>query len=264
MTAAEELLRKLGITDPTEIDLEAIAWTVGAQIRYRPLDGCEARIVGCADRAIITINSRSTSRRRRFSIGHELGHWEHHRNRILVCRSDDIGNSHSATSAAERIADRYAADLLMPGYLFDPVARAKKRFDFQTIRAIADQFDTSLPATAIRLIERRHCIGILLCHGPGGRKWFTRSPLIPERWFPQEQLDPQSFAFDVLFGHEDDDRLPRKIGADAWFDRREADRFEISEQTLRTSEDEILTLLLADDEGMLDETEAGTGRYPRR
>ena len=264
MAAAEELVRKLGITDPAEIDLEAIAWTVGARIRYRALDGCEARIIGCADKAIITVNSRSSLRRKRFSIGHELGHWEHHRNRILVCRSDEIGNSNAAISAVERIADRYAADLLMPGYLFDPIARAKRRFDFQTVRAISDQFDTSLSATAIRLIERRHCIGMLICHGPAGRKWFSRSPLVPDRWFPQEQLDPQSFAFDVLFGHEGDDWMPRKIGADAWFDRREADRFEISEQTIRTSDEEILTLLLMDDDGMLDETEGDATRYPRR
>jgi Zn-dependent peptidase ImmA (M78 family) len=72
LTAAEQVLADLGITDPSEIDLEAIAWTLGARVRYRPLESCEARIVGNGDRAIITVNNRSHPRRQRFSIAHEL------------------------------------------------------------------------------------------------------------------------------------------------------------------------------------------------
>ena len=91
LSPAERLLKDLGVNDPKEIDLEAVAWTLGARVKYRPLDRCEACITGDMERAIITVNSRSPRRRRRFSIGHELGHWQHHRGRILVCRSDDIG-----------------------------------------------------------------------------------------------------------------------------------------------------------------------------
>ena len=55
-----------------------------------------------------------------------------------------------------------------------------------------------------------------------------------------------------MFGREAEDRFPRKIGADAWFDRRDAERFEVYEQTIRTGgEDEIITLVRIDDEAML-------------
>jgi hypothetical protein len=60
---AERLLQELGITEPKEIDLEAIAYHVGAHVRRQPLDGCEARIIGCGDRAIITVKARSSHRR---------------------------------------------------------------------------------------------------------------------------------------------------------------------------------------------------------
>lgn len=103
---AELLLQELGITEPREIDLEAIAWTQGVHVRYRPLDGCEARIIGCGDRAIITVNDRSSARRQRFSIGHELGHWKWHRGRILVCRADEI---EEATRAGLRLSGRPTA-----------------------------------------------------------------------------------------------------------------------------------------------------------
>lgn len=45
LTPAERLLQELGITEPSEIDLDAIAFHAGARVRYRPLDGCEARIM---------------------------------------------------------------------------------------------------------------------------------------------------------------------------------------------------------------------------
>ena len=71
LSPPERVLQQLGVTEPDDIDLEAIAWTLGAEVRYRQLDGCEARIIGCGDRAIITVNERSSPRRRRFSVGHE-------------------------------------------------------------------------------------------------------------------------------------------------------------------------------------------------
>lgn len=259
-TAAERLLQELGVTEPSEIDLEAIAWTLGARVRYRPLDGCEARITGNGDRAIITVNDRSSPRRCRFSLAHELGHWHYHRGRLLVCHANEIGAAAQHASSFEKVADTYAADLLMPRYLFDPIARAHRKLTFQTVAAIVDAFDVSRPAAAIRLIEARHSPALLVCHGPNGRKWFARSPDVPSRWFPRSDLDPESFAFGVLFGRQPDDRMPHKIGADAWFERLEAERYELQEQTIRTADDETLTLVLITDAEMLEEWEPSARR----
>ncbi|WP_244561163.1 hypothetical protein [Bradyrhizobium canariense] len=44
MTPAERLLVGLGIAEPKDIDLDAIAWTQGAVVNYRPIDNCEATI----------------------------------------------------------------------------------------------------------------------------------------------------------------------------------------------------------------------------
>lgn len=251
--AAQSVLQELGVTEPSEIDIDAIAWSLGARVKYRPLDGCEARIAGNGDRAIITVDSRSSLRRRRFSAAHELGHWKYDRGRILVCRADEIGRAGQNYPTRERVADSYAAQLLMPTYIFDPIARSYPKATFQTVTAIADLFDTSMTATAIRLVEGRHFPAVLVCHGPKGRKWFTRSPEIPDRWFPQDTLDPESFAFGILFGKQPSDAIPRKIPADAWFDRPEAQRYEVQEQTIRTADDEILTLVLFRDPKMLEE-----------
>jgi hypothetical protein len=251
LTPAERLLQELGITEPGEIDLEAIAFHLGARVRYRKLEGCEARIIGCNNTAIITIGKDCFDRRKRFSLAHEIGHWTRHKGQTLVCRVEE--SLPQGRMSPERVANNYAADLLMPRYLFNSAARSFAKLNFKTVTDLADIFQTSRPATAIRLVENGHSPAFLVCHGSKGRKWFVRGPDVPSRWFPKDDLDSDSFAFGVLFGRVTDDTMPRKIGADAWFDRRDADRYIVHEQTMRSAADEILTLVLLSEPRMLEE-----------
>lgn len=57
----------------------------------------------------------------------------------------------------------------------------------------------------------------------------------------------------MLFSNQHEDAFSRKIQADAWFERREAERYEVQEQTIRTAANEILTLVILADEEMLRE-----------
>ena len=258
MKLANKVIAELGITEPGEIDLEAIAWYLGARVKFCSLDGCEACIVGASDRAIIRVSDKVSERRQRFSIGHELGHWCHHRNRGLFCKADDIGRVQGDGQSIpkkpeEQAADTYASDLLMPAELFRNVARQYKTFDLKLIKELGDIFKTSLSATALRLIHIDHTPAILVAHGPSGRKWFRRSKSVPERWFPKKELERDSFAFDVQFGQAKETTTLRKIGADAWFDRRDADRYEIHEQTIKGYGGTSLTLLVLRDDKMLQE-----------
>jgi Zn-dependent peptidase ImmA (M78 family) len=233
VTHAERLLQELGITDPEEIDLEAIAFYLGVRVRYWPLQGCEAYIIGNADTAIINVNSRGSDRRKRFSIAHELGHWCHHRGRTLACRVDDY--QPRDTLSPERIADAYAADLLMPRYLFDLAVQKYPNLTLKVVTTLADVFDTSVTATAIRVVDGNYFPAIVISHGLNGRRWFARAPMVPDRWFPKAELDADSFAFDVLHAGKPADAFPRKVGADAWFDRWGVGTYEVHEQTMRIS-----------------------------
>ena len=249
---AERLLQSLGVTEPKEIDLEAIAFHLNARVRFRPIDGCEARIIGFGDNAIITVKDNSGLRRQRFSIAHELGHWLYHRGQTLACRAEDIRPRDKINP--ERVADGYAADLILPRYLLQPFARKFPKLTTKVIREIAETFQTSLTATAIRLVELGHSPAMLICHGSKRQKWkwFTRGPDVPSKWFPKDQLDADSFAFDILYGAGNEDITPRKIGADAWFDRWEAGKYEICEQTFRTSDLEVVTVITFTNEKMLE------------
>jgi hypothetical protein len=257
LSPAERLLQELGVTDPREIDLDAIAWYLGAQIKYCDLDGCEARIVGHGNQAIITVQTNVSPGRKRFSIGHELGHWRHHRGRILICRPEDIGPERQRKPATEKTADQYAADLLLPGYLFRPEVQKHKRLTWEAVRELADVFSASITATAIRIIDLNLFPALLVCHGARGRRWFVRARDVPQRWFPQDQLISDSFAFDVLYG-KCGEHPPRLMDADTWFDRRDASRYQLYEQSIKVTQDEVLTLLVPKDDEMLEEADSGS------
>lgn len=147
-----EILNDLGITDPQDIDVEAIAEDCGATIRYRLLSGCAARIMGYNNRAIITIDDHTPRPRQRFSAGHELGHWMRDRGRVsFQCTNSTFVREWSAENPETR-ANRFTSDLLLPPRMFRPRAKGLP-VTFESVRQLAETFTTSLTATAIRLIE---------------------------------------------------------------------------------------------------------------
>mgnify|MGYP003373378856 CR=1 FL=1 len=239
MSHAEDLLRELGVTEPGEIDLAAIAWHLGLEIVIRPLSGCEARIVGGNGRGVISIDERKPPTRRRFSIGHEIGHWKHHQGFLLYCRSDEIGHSNQQIPDAERIANRYAADLLMPRFLFYPRAAALKALTWPTIRKLGEEFKTSPVATAIRAVDMGTHPVMLVCYSMTGRRWFVRSGLLPTDCWPLSELDARSNAMSILYGKTADER-PKRFAASVWLSG--ASTMQVTEQTV-LCEDEVLTLL---------------------
>ena len=154
MRPAERLLVELGISEARDIDLVAIAHCVGAEVQFRRLVGCEAEIIGFRDRAIIYVSDGTKLQRRRFSTGHELGHWHHHRGQSFVCRSDDIGRPTDERSKnAERVADAYSADLILPPFMIVPKMREMGEVALDGIIGPAQEFKTSLTAAAIRVMR---------------------------------------------------------------------------------------------------------------
>lgn len=247
LSPAERLLIRLGVKSPSDIDLEAIAWTMGAVVNYRKLDRCEATIVGSQRRAIITINSNAIPTRQRFSVAHEIGHWHLHRGRILFCGNRDIDNPGNSPLNPETQADHFASDLLLPTYLFKPLIAKFKRPTLAMLREIAAEFSASDTATLLKLVGSNQFPILAVCHSKDRRRWFQRAPMIPGWWFPRDQLDPDTFAFDLLFKGATEATHPRKVGADAWFEFRGVDRFEVREQSFLLPGNEVLTLLILPD-----------------
>lgn len=81
-------------------------------------------------------------------------------------------------------------------------------------------------------------------HRASGKPWVTRAPSMQRRWFAREDLDPESFAFTMMYGKDPrTEDFPRKIGADAWFNHYSAAEFEITEQSFELPIGDVVTIL---------------------
>lgn len=252
--SAADLLAELGITMPDEIDIEAIGFHCGATVRYRPLTGCAARIVGYGDHAIITVDSGSPRGRQRFSAAHELGHWMHDRGKAsFSCQEVQFLKEWSALNPESR-ANHYASDLLLPLPIFTPRAKAFRAMDFDTVKTLANTFDTSLTATAIRFVEHGPLPAMLVYYSAPRREWFVPGPDVPTTLWPVDKPGRNTYAFD-LFNSNTKRELRGEVSAAAWFDRRSANGHNIHEHSLRTRFGDVLTLLWWKNERMLIELE---------
>ena len=244
-----EVLHELGITDPRDIDVEAIAFYCGATVQYSLLKGCAAHIIGFGDRAVITIDETSPHGRKRFSVGHELGHWMWHRGQALACGERDIRKPWSAVDK-EAIANGFAADLLMPAFLFGP--RCKDRpISFATVDALMDAFSVSKSACAIRLVEFGSWDAMVLCSSAQGIEWFHGSQRVHRVLWPHKQLSRDSYAWDILKGGSGS-RHSSKVTADDWIDHERAKDYEILEHSVSYG-DAVLTLLWWKDDSMIED-----------
>jgi len=251
MRPAEKFIFELGISVPKDIDIDAIAYCAGAEVDYRKLAGCEAQIIGRKDKAIIYVQKGSRPTRRRFSAAHELGHWHHHRGQSFVCRPEDIGRPIDETSRnAERIADAYAADLILPRFMVTPRLEALEKFSLHEIIDLAQTFSASVTSTAIRVIRMTREPVILVVHNLFGKRW--QWPSITAMGLSvRSDIDSRSTAFRILAA-EGKLAPPRKESASYWFERRYIERFEVQAQSMTTVEGESLTLLRIIDQEMID------------
>jgi hypothetical protein len=245
----QSILEELGIREPADILIEGIGEYCGATILYEPLQGSEARILGYGDRAIITVNSAAPPGRRRFSAGHELGHWMCDRRKIVFSCTENMLAREWAEDNPEVRANQFSAELLLPEAMFS--VRAKNHeITFATVRALADVFTMSLTATAIRLVEFGSFPAVLVCCDRERRRWFRRGPDVPDVLWPHGKVTPRTAAYDVLHSGAVPSG-PVDVCSEGWFSHRDAARYAIREDTVRITDEYVLSLLWWKDESQL-------------
>jgi len=244
LSRAEAILQSYGIDHPSQIDLEAIAYGLGAVVRYRKLDGSEARIVGDADSAIITVNEDSQWPRQRFSIAHEVGHWvERHGKGGFVCAKEDIAPQNAEAKSAEAEANSFASQLILPSYLFDPMA-AGRAITLDAADMLRKDFQASLTATAIKLVRVAGKPAAIICHGSGKREWFFASTGFPEGLRISSELHYETEAFELLYSQAKKGKTTvRQEPADRWLSGWQAKGLKVRSQSVKLEEGKVLSVI---------------------
>jgi len=147
------------------VDVEHFATMEGLTRVRRGLDpGIEACLVPQVGGWVILTATDPSSpintspRRRRFTIGHELGHFwlPSHKGRPFYCRSSDIEALFGETRLQEREANHFSAEVLMPADLFEKdMAALDERGLYAAVDVLSSReyYNTSRLATLLRYAE---------------------------------------------------------------------------------------------------------------
>jgi len=144
------------------VQVEEIAITLGIRIQYEPaeneLSGFLLRDLS-RQKTIIGVNKDHPSTRQRFTIAHELGHYLlHEQEKLHVDRRFQIQlrdeNSSTGENEAEKEANLFAAELLMPTHFIHEDLATIEALDLEDdslISGLAKKYEVSTQAMTFRL-----------------------------------------------------------------------------------------------------------------
>ena len=165
VVAARSLLARyaerydMGDSDPVPVDDIAESF-LSLLVRLVPLEEGVSGMLLLREREIRVSAAECElwPERRRFTIAHEIGHWELHADEVsgsFICRRSDVSEAtrpKSAEQIREREANGFAAELLMPAArVHADVARHGR-----DVVAAAKRFEVSTLAMAWRLYNLKH------------------------------------------------------------------------------------------------------------
>ncbi len=161
---ADEIHRQVGEC-PLPIPVEEIARAVGIiEIRAFETDGFEGGLITNAEKSegTILINCSSGFRRRRFTVGHEMGHYLNpwHKPKTgdrFLCTATDMRRAQSnAGDSALRMeveANEFSAELLMPRPRFQRDMRRCAGADLDHVIDLHEKYGISKEAAARRYVQ---------------------------------------------------------------------------------------------------------------
>lgn len=243
LSPAEKLLWSYGVTAPEHIDLAGIARDNNAEVIYRPLGGCEARLVAYEDRAIISVSTSSAEGRQRFSLAHELAHWICDRKTgSFQCAKEDIGPQNAEAKSVESAANGYASQLILPTYLVDPWIEGKS-ISLEVAAKLAAAFSTSLTAAAIKIVKRTEMSAVVTCHSQSNLIWHQRSRSFPYEFFVNRELHQDTEAFTIAFTGKGGMTRLKQEQASNWFRGGDAYRLMVESQSVKLPDGTVLTVV---------------------
>lgn len=228
--AAYKILQELGFPHPREIDLKDLAMDRNVFVREGDMKGAEGRLLRKKKNGIIHIRRGILPEgRRRFTIAHELGHWElHEQYSQFLCNAEDMRDY--GRSPLEVEANHFAAELLMPVSHFRDACKTSEP-SMQLIEALSAEFETTLTSTAIRLADTTKRKVVVVWFEGGVIRWSYTNP---KRGAPFviAGRKPPAFSSATLPVDDVDESMAHYDDAD-WFPELSRDKDGVVEQTIR-------------------------------
>jgi len=247
--SAIALLKDLWVEEPSEINLNILAYTAGKlKIEVGGLANSDGRIVASkAKGGTIRVKSGLTHWQERFTAAHEIGHFRLHVKGDMD--HDDTVKQFTVWNdpSEESEANLFAAELLMPEYLFCPRIQGKTP-SLALIDNLAEEFNTSRVSTAYQYVSyTSEPVGLVLSVG-NTVKWYHKS----ESFWPyirSGELHEYTGAGEIFAKKSKDTGKMVKTPAEAWLPQLQGKNKDILEDSRYLSwYDCVATLLWIDDD----------------
>ena len=244
LTAAD-LVKNLGIVSPDQISIEDIAMARGVYVREGTIAGADSWLIRQGKSGLIRVSSSIPMKgRKRFAIGHELGHWELHQglSQAFLCVEGDLAGY--TRSAPEIEANVFSSELLMPSALYGPLCQRGDP-DLEVVYALSDIFQTTRTASAMRFVEETKHTCVLIFSDSGSVCWWKKKESWKDFWIEVPDSIPEfSFAHDCLTRKCSMSRM-RNVDPKLWLGNLPDDKsVEVHEQSTRLGDNPwVLTLL---------------------
>jgi Zn-dependent peptidase ImmA (M78 family) len=246
-TKAREFVRQCGPA-ALPVSIDAYAAQIGGVIKTKTLEENEDAwsFRDKNGKYQICVNCAHKPRRQRFSACHEVAH-------VVLEISSNHSNpswSYARRPPGEVACDVFAAELLLPYKLFKPRVDAVD-MSFDSIRALADEFDASLISTGSRLATFSSEVCAFVLSEGGKVRYSARSSKLrdakawiqPGSAIPADSYSARLRAGAARSGLEDAE-------PDEWFKDWDRDG-SLREDSLHIGQwDQTLTLLWFDDEDL--------------
>ena len=224
---ADLLLRKLEIDGKP--DLNVVCERIGLRVREVASNGFDGTLIRSrsAQKGIIAVRKSIREQgRKRFTVAHEVGHFvlPHHRLLGSVCREKTIGSYKASMKQVELEANEFAGAFLLPARAVANRFRLSEP-SLENISSVANEFETSLSATARRFVDLTDAALVLLWQVADKVEWFHKSDAFTY-YLPLVELPASSSMAGRLFAGKTapDDFEP--VDPNIWLDRRDAAKVE--------------------------------------
>lgn len=230
---AKELVDLFSITKPNQLRIESIAEDRGALVVEKPLQGLEGMLYTAAGIGIIAYRQGIPEEgRRRFTIAHELGHWELHRGRsqAYLCTTGDVHGYRGSPMELE--ANAFAAELLMPSAVMGPMTKYSSVSIKEVVR-LAQAFGTTLTATAVRLVEHVNEPCIVAFLENDRVSWCRKSKKAEEYFLPHGYTPACDSNAALCTTDIEETQGMEVVDAEAWFpEDRQVSRMTVREEAV--------------------------------
>jgi len=157
----QKLLDQHGLVKPP-IPVEKLAQTLGVELRYEPFEHKGEQVSGMLfrdkGRSVIGVNSNESPTRQRFTIAHEIGHLQLHKDSVHFDTPAEVFLRNHLSSKSvdpkEIQANSFAAELLMPAKFVRTEFNQERRSalsDEEVVEKLSDKFMVSSQAMTFRL-----------------------------------------------------------------------------------------------------------------